>query len=375
MTIVSLTRHRRRIIAVGVATVALHFVTINWVSGRIGAAERAHDDDKHIISAELRLAPPPAPPEAATPAEAPPPPKPKPRKVRKPALPSPPPSPEQAEPGATGVATPPADAEAPSSAGDAAGAEVGQSGAAPAPAGVESAQSDTPAAAPAAPQGERRWKVALPPSARLELDVKRKDADGTNWSGAATIGWQQDGARYKASQEVSISLLIARVNLLEVSSEGTIDEYGIAPAVFNEKRRNRSATATHFNQQERKITFSASDRAVPLAPGAQDRATVLFQLAGIGRADVNQFGQDIDILVGEDRNAQVYRFQLVGEDELETKMGKLVTWHLARPPKPGSYNARLDIWLAPSLDWYPVQMRNTEANGAVTTQIVTRIIK
>jgi hypothetical protein len=102
---------------------------------------------------------------------------------------------------------------------------------------------------------------------------------------------------------------------------------------------------------------------------------VLFQLAGIGRADVNQFGKPMDILVGEDRNAQVYSFVLVGEDELETRMGKLITWHLARPPKPGSYSARLDIWLAPSLDWYPVQIRNTEGNGAVTTQTVTRIIK
>ena len=219
----------------------------------------------------------------------------------------------------------------------------------------------------------RRWKVNLPPSAQLELEVRRRDADGTNWSGSATITWQQDGANYKAAQEVGISLLIARVNLLEVKSEGSIDDYGIAPSIFTEKRRNRSATNTHFNQQEQTITFSASERTVPLLSGAQDRATVLFQLAGIGRADVNQYGQDIDILVGEDRKAEIYRFQLVGEEELETSMGKLVTWHIARPPRPGSYNARLDIWLAPGREWYPVQIRNTEANGAITTQTVTRI--
>ena len=150
---------------------------------------------------------------------------------------------------------------------------------------------------------------------------------------------------------------------------------GIAPQTMREKRRGRSETATHFNQEEKRITFSASERSFPLLAGAQDKATVPFQLAGIGRADVNQFGGDIDMLVGEDRSATIYRFQLVGEEELETGMGKLVTWRLARPPKPGSYNARLDIWLAPSLDWYPVQIRNTEGNGAVTTQTVTRIIR
>ncbi|WP_426320889.1 DUF3108 domain-containing protein [Pseudoduganella sp. R-43] len=369
MTIVSFPRHPRRIIAICAATVALHFMTINWVSGRIGAAERERDAEKNVISAELRLAPPPPEPVAPEPVEAPPPPKPKP----KPKPPKPAPPPEEAAPIADSA---PADAGPAVPAEPEAAAPEGQSGAAPATPAVESAQPQ-PEAAPKAepPASVQRWKVALPPSARFELDVRRKDADGTNWSGSANIGWETDGATYKATQEVGISLLIARVKLLEVSSEGTINDTGIAPAKFTEKRRNRSATATHFNQQDQKITFSASERSVPLAAGAQDRATVLFQLAGIGRADVNQFGKPMDILVGEDRNAQVYSFLLVGEDELETRMGKLITWHLARPPKPGSYSARLDIWLAPSLDWYPVQIRNTESNGAVTTQTVTRIIK
>ena len=69
----------------------------------------------------------------------------------------------------------------------------------------------------------------------------------------------------------------------------------------------------------------------------------------------------------------MFRFQLVGEEELDTNMGRLVTWHLRRPPKPGTYSSQLDIWLAPSMQWYPVQIRNTEASGALTTQTVTQI--
>ncbi len=345
------------------ATLALHVVAIDWVSGRIGAAERERDAEKDVIQADLRLAPPL--PEVK-PAETPPPPKPRPRKAPRPPKPAAPPP--EAVDAAAGPGPAASTEPAPADGTDAAPAS--QADATPASAAVESPQ---PAPAPA--EAQTRWKVALPPSANFELDVKRKDANGTNWSGSANIGWQQDGASYKATQEVGVTIVFARVNLLQVSSEGTINEFGIAPATFNEKRRNRSATATHFNQQEQKVTFSANERVIPLTPGAQDRATVLFQLAGIGRADVNQYGKDIDILVGEDRDAVVYRFQLVGEEELETKMGKLVTWHLARPPKPGSYNARLDIWLAPSLEWYPVQIRNTEGNGAVTTQTVTRITK
>jgi hypothetical protein len=139
--------------------------------------------------------------------------------------------------------------------------------------------------------------------------------------------------------EAGVSLLITRINLLVLRSEGEIDDYGIAPVTVTEKRARRAETATHFNRADGTITFSASERSYPLLVGAQDKATVPFQLGGIGRADVNQFGSDIDIQVGEEKEATIFRFQLVGEEEIDTRTGKVVTWHLSRPPKPGSYSS------------------------------------
>ena len=259
-----------------------------------------------------------------------------------------------------------------------AGAGQAQTGTPPAPAEAPTPAPAVPVEAP--PQGTRRYKVHLPPSARFDMAVARVDADGTKWTGSAVMTWHTDGSRYRASVEAGVSLLVTRLNLLVLRSEGAIDDHGIAPEKATEKRARRSETATHFNRNgggnvagANTISFSASDRSYPLLAGAQDKATVPFQLAGIGRADINQFGGDIDIQVGEDKEAALFRFQLVGEDELNTKMGKLVTWHLTRPPKPGTYSSRLDIWLAPGMQWYPVQIRNTEASGALTTQTVSRI--
>jgi hypothetical protein len=99
-----------------------------------------------------------------------------------------------------------------------------------------------------------------------------------------------------------------------------------------------------------------------------------LQLAAIARGDPAQLSGDIEIQVGEDRDASVFRFVVLGQEQLDTRVGKLQTWHLSRPPKPGSYNSRLDIWLAPGRGWYPVQIRNTEASGAVTTQTVNNIV-
>lgn len=187
------------------------------------------------------------------------------------------------------------------------------------------------------------------------------------------MSWRRQGERYTLSAEAGLNMLVTRLNLLVLSSEGTVDESGIAPVRATEKRKGRALTATHFNRAEGRITFSASERSYALPAGAQDRATVPFQLAGIGRADVNQLAGDIDIFVGEDKEASMFRFTLVGEEEIDTKLGRLVTMHLSRAPKPGSYSSRLDIWLAPGRNWYPVQIRNTEGSGAVTTQTVSTI--
>jgi hypothetical protein len=378
MTIATFFSNRRRVLALCAATVALHVVAIDWFVSRIGLLEDSRKTAPAVVQAELRLALPKRvastePPPEIKPEEA----APKPRRPRKAApkpapAAEPAPAPEAPADGAITAAAQPDPASTETAPPEPQSSPADQAGAAANAGAVQSAQPDVEQKDEAPPPGVRRYRVNLPPPASFELDVKRTDPDGKKWTGSATMSWQNDGIHYKVGLDVGITVLF-RVNLLMLNSEGLIDDAGISPVTMREKRRGRSETATHFNQEQGRISFSASERSFPLLPGAQDKATVPFQLAAIGRADVNQFGSDVDILVGEDKAATIYRFQLVGEEELETGMGKLVTWRLARPPRPGSYNARLDIWLAPSLNWYPVQIRNTEGNGAVTTQTVTKI--
>jgi hypothetical protein len=143
---------------------------------------------------------------------------------------------------------------------------------------------------------------------------------------------------------------------------------------MTEKRRGRAMTATHFNRPDGTLTFSASAAKYPLVPGAQDKASVPLQLAAIARGDPKQLSGNIDILVGEDRDASVFTFTVAGQEQIDTPLGRIATWHLVRPPKPGSYNSRLELWLAPGYGWYPVQIRNVEVSGAVTTQTVNNIV-
>lgn len=334
------------------ATVLLHYLAIGWVGGKIGLPQVAQPVNEPIaIVAQLH-----APPvEAAAPARHASPPVRKRRAAPAPAAPA-----EETAPAAQGETAPVA--EAPPEQAPADSLVAGQA-----------EPEEKPAEPPAAPL-PRLYRAAVPPSSELVLELERVDANGAVWHGVAEMSWQLKDASYTMKFEAGISMIVTRLNLLSLASEGSVGEQGFAPRRLLEKRRGRAQTATHFNREQGTITFSASQNAFPLEPGAQDRATLPLQLAAIARADPAQFDDGIDIVVGEERAATVYRFVVAGQEEIETRLGNLPTLHLVRPPKPGSYNSRLDVWLAPERGWYPVRIRHTESSGAVTTQTVMQIV-
>jgi hypothetical protein len=375
---------RSRQLALGVLTILLHVLVFVWFAGQAGRVpDRSSRTARAPMRAELVEVPKPRPPPPVPPPQPvlQPPPVPE---VPPPAVvpAPPPPGPDDAAPapgtpdgtasGAAQAPTPQSDGIAASAA---AGRQTGQDGAAAGAGAVQSQQQVTDAAQsppPAAPEA-RRYKVDMPPSADITLDVARTDANGTKWSGDALLSWRVAPSGYRVRIEAGIRVVFAHVNLLTLTSEGTVGDEGFVPTLMTEKRRGRAMTATHFNRQDGTLTFSASAAKYPLVPGAQDKASVPLQLAAIARGDPKQLSGNIDILVGEDRDASVFTFTVAGQEQIDTPLGRIATWHLVRPPKPGSYNSRLELWLAPGYGWYPVQIRNVEASGAVTTQTVNNI--
>ena len=340
MTLASFLFRRRREFALYAALVALHVLVLSWVAPHVGLAAAPRGGEGPLtIMARLLAAPAPLPPATARPQKAP--------VHKRPVAP------------AASVSN----LAIPEQAGDAPRLSDLQS---VQPAIVDAAQPE-----PAAPAAARRYRVDLPPSSRIMLDVERTDADGTLWHGEAAMAWTLDGGSYRLKVEAAVRLPVARENLVVLESEGTVGEAGFAPVTMTERRRGRAMTATHFG--DGRITFSASSTAVALLPGAQDKATVPLQLAAIARGDSSQLDGDIEMLVGEDKDASVYRFVVLGEESIDTGLGRMAALHLSRPPRAGSYGSRLDIWLAPGHGWYPVKIRNIEASGAMTTQTVNKI--
>jgi hypothetical protein len=355
---------RRRALVFGTLVVLLHWLALGWLTaGTQGLALPMRDGEGLVGVAELL----PAQPARASAPEPVPPPQPKMAQ-----LPLPDFQPLPSDMVVLDAVAPPAGPPGPP-------APPPETPPAPAPQ-APPAVASLPALLPSA-EGEaapivhtiRRYKVDVPPPADITYEVARKDANGTEWSGEARLAWKLGEQGYQMRFEAGIKVVFARVNLVVLTSEGHVGNTGFAPVKMTEKRRGRSETATHFDWPGNRVTFSASEAKYDLLPGAQDKATVPLQLAAIARGDASQLSGDIDMFVGEERYGAVYTFNVVGPEEIETPIGRLQTVRVTRPPKPGSYKSRLDIWLSPAHGWIPVKIQSSEANGAVTVQTVKHI--
>lgn len=379
----------------GALTVVLHVLVFQWFNGQLG---HAPDAVGHAAPApmeaelvpEASMEPAKQPPLVVPPDVA----------VDEPPLPKVEPEPVQPEPPASPAADPgsPADAaaqEAGLAAGTGPGAPATQETPASGAGDVQSQQPGPPAATaqadpapqpqpsqqpaqpapPPAPASTRslHYKTDLPPSSAITLAVTRTDADGTRWNGEQSLSWTVSPSGYRIQVDASLKVMFAHVNLLTLTSEGTVGADGFIPILMTEKRRGKSMTATHFNHKDGTLTFSASQSKYPLEVGAQDKASIPLQLTAIARGDPKQMAGTLEILVGEEREAAIYTFTVAGQEQIDTPLGRIDTVHVVRPPKAGAYHARLDLWLAPAYGWYPVQIRSVEQNGAVTTQTAAKI--
>jgi hypothetical protein len=215
-----------------------------------------------------------------------------------------------------------------------------------------------------------RYSINLPPSAELRYDASILKK-GMPYQGQSTIEWQSEGGEYKINGATDI----AGIGMRSFQSEGTVDQSGIVPLLYSEKSIRKSVTNTHFQRGRNIISFSSSTINYPRQGGEQDRASIIWQLAGIGRGSPEKLkaGEDFDIFVAGARDGETWRIHVTGEEETALSTGKTNTWHLVRMPPVGTYQQRLDVWLAPRQAWYPVKLRYTQVNGDTLELSLTRI--
>jgi hypothetical protein len=213
----------------------------------------------------------------------------------------------------------------------------------------------------------------LPPSADLHYTIKARQK-GFTISGDATISWRKADAKYTLTEETRASFF---GKILENRSHGQIDAFGIAPLEHYEKRIRKDPWTATFHRDSKTITFTESKLSYPIKGGEQDRTTAPWQLLAMARANPDKFvaGSEWSMFVAGRRDAEQWTFKVVRPETIRTALGPLETIHLTKVPPADSKDQDVDIWLAPSQNWFPVRLRFTDGADEFVEQTIESITR
>jgi len=180
---------------------------------------------------------------------------------------------------------------------------------------------------------------------------------------SAELLWRHDGAGYEARLEVSALFLGARIQ----TSQGSIASHGLAPKRFSNK--SRSEQAAHFDYDNARVRFSANTPDAALQPGAQDRLSVVLQLAALLAGEPTRYppGSRITLQTVGPRDADTWVFIVGPAELLNLPGGELATIKLTRQPR-REFDIKVELWLAPAQNYLPVRTLLTQSNGDFVDQ-------
>ena len=202
-----------------------------------------------------------------------------------------------------------------------------------------------------------RWSLLLPGSTRLRYKVHGV-IKGFNYYVNGELLWLHDGKTYDARLEISHFLLGARVQ----TSKGQVTLDGLEPLRFGDKVR--SEVAAHFERQKGRVSFSANTPDAPLQALAQDQLSIFMQLAAMFAGDPNRIkpGMPLPFQAVGPRSSENWVFQVGKPEILKLDAGPVPAVALLRE-RTGEYDTRVELWLAPQLEYLPARIRLTQSNG------------
>lgn len=215
--------------------------------------------------------------------------------------------------------------------------------------------------------------VSLPPSANLFYDINAQYGV-LNMRGNAQVQWNNSGRHFYIHAETTTAGL---GKILGTKSAGIVNAYGLAPTNLIETRFRKKPHTVTFDHATKTISFSSSQQTYPLKGGEQDRTSITWQMVSIARGAPDKLvpGTEWSFFVAGRKNAEVWQFRVIGLETIQSPLGNIPAVHIAKLPSESREGQSLDLWLAPSLEWYPVKMVFKDEKGINLDQILQRIDK
>ncbi len=226
-------------------------------------------------------------------------------------------------------------------------------------------------AAQAATTQEVAAPIKPPPAALLQYKA-RADVRGLSVDGESRIDWTWSDKQYRLTLETRT--LLTGV-LLADSSEGHFDDQGLAPDNYSARRLGKGRAVARFDRVKGEIDFAGNGASRPLHGGEQDRVSVLWQLLSMIRSRPDDFTTDTRwrFFVAGHRGGDDWTFEVKERTRLRSAFGEIDTLRLSYVPEDASSKTRVDVWFAPSQEWFPVRILFTEPNGDYVDQTLESV--
>ncbi len=114
-----------------------------------------------------------------------------------------------------------------------------------------------------------------------------------------------------------------------------------------------------------KNALNGETRAMPVPRGLTD--ILLYQL--VLMMDLKDGKKSLEYPIADKHKFKTYRFDIIGEETLDTPLGKLKTVKVQRVPGPDKKTTL--IWCAPGLDYLPVRIEQDDGEFSMLLKSVT----
>jgi hypothetical protein len=235
--------------------------------------------------------------------------------------------------------------------------------------GIESVPEE--AAAPAPVSGVNKDAPALPRQAVLRFTVTVGSAGFIAGEAKHRLEIREGHYSLRAeSGTVGLASLIKSANMVQVS-RGLATDHNLRPERFEEERQvggKMQKSGATFAWDAGKLSFDQGGKELDLPTDAQDILSVFYQLS-----QLKLNGEEVEVRVSNGRKLETYRLEIGQQEEIYTKLGKLLTLPVRKIHGPNEEG--LEIWLGLEYRLLPVKVRQLDRDGSVAGEMIIKEIR
>lgn len=179
---------------------------------------------------------------------------------------------------------------------------------------------------------------------------------------------------YSVNIEICVMLL---GKILEISSEGSIDVYGLVLLCFVEKCLCCDLIIIIFNCEQNKIIFIELVESFLLQGGEQDCIGIIWQFVVIVCVNVVKLklGLEWNFFVVGLCDVEQWIFKVVGCEKIKIVQGEIEVLYLFCNLFLDDQVQKFDIWLVLKMEWYLVCLKFIDFNGDYIEQVLDLVKK